>query len=242
MTGTSTMYKRWDIHQRLQHYLTVISFLSCAVTGIVIKFAYTTWAQSFAKLFGNFNTLFAIHLAGAVIMIIAGVYHLFYLVHRVFKGNLRGTMLPVWKDLKDFALNICFYCGLTRSAPQFAKYSYKEKIDYLAEYWGTPLMIITGLILLYPGKAIAIMPRWVIECSHFAHQGEGMLAFLVIFTWHIYAVHFSLDFFPMNNVWLTGKVSREVMEHEYPLELALIENKEGSLDGREVPQQPSATH
>jgi cytochrome b subunit of formate dehydrogenase len=99
-------------------------------------------------------------------------------------------------------------------------------VDYLAEYWGTPVMVITGFILWFPGTANAYLPRWAIEISHFIHQGEGLLAILVIFTWHLYAVHFVPDYFPMNKVWLTGKVSREVMEHEYPLELARLEREE----------------
>jgi cytochrome b subunit of formate dehydrogenase len=105
-------------------------------------------------------------------------------------------------------------------------------LDYVAEYWGTPVMILSGLILWFPGAAAGIMPGWVIESAHFVHQGEGLLAILVIFTWHIYTVHFSPDFFPMNRVWLTGKVSREVMKKEYPLELARLDKGEGTNVGR----------
>ena len=135
-------------------------------------------------------------------------------------------MMPTLKDAKDIFHNLRYLTGLAKKGPQFAKYSYKEKVDYLAEYWGTPVMIISGLMLLYPGFATGVFPRWVVACAHFVHQGEGLLAILVIFTWHLYAVHFTPDFFPMNRVWLNGRVSREVMEHEYPLELARLE-KEG---------------
>lgn len=230
-TQSAKMYDRWDIHQRAQHWLIVISFTMLAVTGILIKFAYTSWAQSITKSLGGFEIIFGIHLVGAVIMAASAVYHLFYLIFRAAKGKLRGSMFPQIKDITDFFANISYFLGFGKEAPKFHKYSYKEKVDYLAEYWGTPLMLITGLILLYPGKSAEIMPRWVIEGAHFAHQGEGMLAILVIFTWHFFAVHFSPDFFPMNKVWLTGKVSREVMEHEYPLELARIEEAEGVMPG-----------
>lgn len=219
------LYDRWDIHQRIQHWIMLVSFTLLAVTGLIIKFAYTGWAQTVAKVFGNFEILFAVHIIGAVLMTITAVYHLAYLIVKGWKKQLRGSMLPSFKDLKDLISNVLFLSGLGKEGPKFAKYSYKEKVDYLAEYWGTPVMIITGFMLLYPGIAAGIFPRWVVESAHFMHQGEGLLAILVIFTWHLYSVHFSPDFFPMNRVWLTGQVTREVMEHEYPLELARLEEE-----------------
>jgi len=220
------LYNRWDIHQRCQHWMMLVSFTMLAVTGLLIKFAYTGWAQLIAKIFGTFEILYAVHLIGAAIMTLTALYHLAYLLVKGWKKQLRGSMLPGLQDLKDIITNIKYLIGISKEGPKFAKYSYKEKVDYLAEYWGTPVMIISGLMLLFPGIAAGIFPRWLVSCAHFVHQGEGLLAILVIFTWHLYAVHFSPDFFPMNRVWLTGKVSREVMEHEYPLELARLE-KEG---------------
>ena len=161
------LYERWDIHQRAQHWLMMISFTLLAITGLIIKFAYTPWAQTLAKIFVTFETLFFIHLAGAVLMIAAALYHLVYLIGKAFRRSLRGTMLPRWQDLKDLACNIGLFCGIRKEGPKFAKYSYKEKVDYLAEYWGTPVMIITGFILWFPGAAASFLPRWAIESATF---------------------------------------------------------------------------
>ncbi|MDD4753612.1 MAG: cytochrome b/b6 domain-containing protein, partial [Desulfitobacteriaceae bacterium] len=226
------LYDRWDIHQRAQHWLMMVAFTLLAVTGLIIKFAFSPIAQAVAKIFGNFETLFFIHLGAAVLMTAGALYHVVYLLIKGSRRQLSGSMLPSWQDVKDLADTIGYYFGLRKEGPRFRKYSYKEKLDYVAEYWGTPVMILSGLILWFPGAAAGIMPGWVIESAHFVHQGEGLLAILVIFTWHIYTVHFSPDFFPMNRVWLTGKVSREVMEKEYPLELDRLEKEEGTDDGR----------
>lgn len=228
------LYERWDIHQRIQHWLMLVSFTLLAVTGLLIKFALTGWAQTVAKIFGNFSILFSVHLGAAALMTAAAVYHVYYLVVKGWRRQLRLSMLPSIKDGKDLWANLSFFSGRGQEGPKFAKYSYKEKVDYLAEYWGTPVMVITGLMLLFPGIAADIFPRWVVASAHFMHQGEGLLAILVIFTWHLYSVHFSPDFFPMNRVWLTGKVSREVMEHEYPLELVRLEEEEGRINGTEA--------
>lgn len=224
--STAKLYDRWDTHQRIQHWLIMISFTLLAVTGLIIKFAFSPWVQTLAKVFTSFEVLFKIHLVAAVIMTVAAIYHIVYLIIKFSQGKLRGSMLPGRQDIKDIYGNITYLSGRSKEAPRFGKYSYKEKVDYLAEYWGTPVMVITGLILWFPGTANAFMPRWMIESSHFIHQGEAMLAILVIFIWHLYAVHFSPDFFPMNKVWITGKVSQEIMEHEYPLELSRLEQEE----------------
>lgn len=222
---SATVYERWDFHQRFQHWLIMFSFILLAVTGLIIKFAFTSWAQTLVKIFGSFELMFNIHLFAAVVMIISAVYHIIYLIIKFSQGKLKWTMFPRVQDAKDIFGNIGYLVGRSKEAPRFGKYSYKEKVDYLAEYWGTPVMVITGFILWFPGSANSFLPRWAIEVSHFIHQGEGLLAILVIFSWHLYAVHFVPDYFPMNKVWLTGKVSREVMEHEYPLELARLEEE-----------------
>ncbi|MFI5323980.1 MAG: hypothetical protein ACHQ6U_10705, partial [Thermodesulfobacteriota bacterium] len=52
---------------------------------------------------------------------------------------------------------------------------------------------------------------------------EALLAFLVIVIWHIYNAIFSPEVFPLDTSIFTGKISRERMLHEHPLELASIE-------------------
>lgn len=238
MAISSKMYQRWDIHQRAQHWLMVSSFIMVAITGIPIKFAYTSWAQSYAKFFVKFEILFGIHKVGALIMMVSAIYHLVYLITKTIVGSLNWTMFPIIKDFKDFFQNILYFIGFKKEAAKYKKYSYKEKMDYWAVYWGTPIMVLSGLVLWFPGKAVTMMPKWVIDSAHYLHQDEGMLAILFIFTIHFYNVHFSPDFFPMNYTWLTGKVSREVMEHEYPLELARIEEEENANE-QQIAQQPT---
>ncbi|MEN3003870.1 cytochrome b/b6 domain-containing protein [Dehalobacterium formicoaceticum] len=220
------LYDRWDIHQRIQHWFMVLSFTLLTVTGLMMHFAYTGWVQKAAQIFGSFENLFLVHLTAAVLMMINAFYHLIYLIVLAFQGKLRGSMLPRIQDAKDIIANLRLFLGFAKEGPRFSKYSYKEKVDYLAEYWGTPVMIVTGLILWFPHVAANIFPRQVIDSAHVIHQGEALLAILVIFIWHIYSVHFTPGFFPMNQVWLTGRLSREVMEEEYPLELARLEEEE----------------
>ena len=241
MQEPTRIYQRWDIHQRAQHWLMLASFILVSITGIPMKFAYTNWGYTFAKIFGSFEILFLIHKIGAVIMIGSAVYHMGYLVFKGVNGKLRWSMMPIIRDFRDFLQNLAYFCGFKKKQAEFKRYSYKEKMDYWAVYWGTPIMALSGLVLWFPGKAISILPKWAIDSSHYLHQDEAMLAILFIFSIHFYNVHFSPDSFPMNSTWLTGKVSREVMEHEHPLELVQMEEEEKQRE-KQIPRQPSITH
>jgi hypothetical protein len=46
------------------------------------------------------------------------------------------------------------------------------------------------------------------------------MAFLVVIVWHIYNVVFAPEVFPGSKTIFTGKIPRERMRHEHPLEYA----------------------
>ena len=85
-------------------------------------------------------------------------------------------------------------------------------------------MISTGVVLWFPVNVARFLPGEVIPAAKAAHSNEALLAFLVIVTWHIYNSIFSPEVFPLDTGIFTGKISRERMVHEHPLELARIEN------------------
>ncbi len=79
-------------------------------------------------------------------------------------------------------------------------------------------MIVTGLMLYFPILTTSYLPGEIIPAAQMAHSNEGLLAFLVVITWHIYNAHFSPDVFPFDLTIFTGKISVERMEKEHPLE------------------------
>ena len=110
------------------------------------------------------------------------------------------------------------YClGMTTKDAQFGRYSYKEKFDYWAVFWGIAIMVGSGLILWFPQISAQYVSRTVIDCAQVAHSDEAMLAIMAVFVWHFYNAHFSPLVFPMNKVWLDGKFSEEEMKEFHPL-------------------------
>ena len=49
-----------------------------------------------------------------------------------------------------------------------------------------------------------------------------MLATLAIIVWHLYAVIFDPDAYPINFAWFDGRMSVEHYQHEHPLDTAAL--------------------
>ncbi len=81
-------------------------------------------------------------------------------------------------------------------------------------------MIMTGFSLLYPVLVTHVLPGELIPVAKVAHSNEGLMAFLVVITWHVFNAHFSPEAFPFDKSIFNGRISRERMRHEHPLEYA----------------------
>lgn len=223
----SNDYQRWNFHHRFQHLLLFVSFFILTFTGLPIKYAYKPWAPYVTKLFGGFDTMFIIHKIAAVIMIIFAVYHLTYLAYCwLVKKEVSDAMWPRIKDVTDLLDNIVYNLGLSKKPPQFDRYSYKEKFDYWAVFWGIAIMVGSGLILWFPHISGVLLPRWVMDCAQVAHSDEAMLAIMAVFVWHFYNAHFSPTVFPMSKVWLYGKTTNAEMQEFHPLEYKRVTGEE----------------
>jgi hypothetical protein len=82
-----------------------------------------------------------------------------------------------------------------------------------------------------------MIDNYVHAISREAHSDEAFLATMAIIIWHFYNVHFNPDKFPGSKVWLTGKLSREEMKKEHPLELEEIEKNTELKNGKETSQE-----
>jgi len=223
-------YQRWNIHHRLQHLLLFSSFFLLTFTGLPIKYAAKSWAVYASSFFGGFDTMLNIHKGAAIVMIIAAVYHLGYLTFsKIVRQESSAAMIPTWKDVTDLLDHIVFCLGMTKKDARFDRYSYKEKFDYWAVFWGIAIMVGSGLILWFPHVSARFVSRSFIDCAQIAHSDEAMLAIMAVFIWHFYNAHFSPMVFPMSTVWLDGNFSQREMEEFHPLELR--DNAPPALEG-----------
>ena len=229
---------RYNIHIRIQHMLTFVTFLTLAFTGLPIYFFEAFWAEPFNSLMGGVNVSRVIHRTIAAVMIFSMIYHIFTItlgsVARIKLGifDIRRTIIPVFKDIRDFKDDIMYFAGNRKERPEMDKFNYKQKIHYFAAAFGNLVMVISGSSFLFPAFWASILPESM--ASHFqelmrlSHPHEALLALLVIAFWHWYNVHLAPGRFPMQWTFLTGKITREHQIEEHFLEYLrnLVEDPE----------------
>jgi cytochrome b subunit of formate dehydrogenase len=231
-------YLRFDrIHRRL-HILVIISFLGLAITGMTLKFSYIGWAQFISHLLGGFESASYIHRVCAAITFFYFGSHLIFLFKDKRRKGLswkryifsRDSMLPNRDDLKEAAQTLKWFIGLG-PRPQYGRWTYWEKFDYFAVFWGVAIIGSTGLILWFPEFFTYILPGWFINVATIIHSDEALLAVGFIFTVHFFNTHFRPDRFPMDTVIFTGRIPVEELKIDRPREYEQV-SESGELEKR----------
>ena len=225
--------QRFDIHQRLQHGLMASSFTVLVLTGWPLSAHGYPASQFLTNLFGGMEGCSLTHRIAAVVLIVASVYHLIYLTVLAKRRTLPLSMLPTPGDIRDVAQNLLFFVGLRKERPEFPRFTYFEKFDYWAVFWGVVIMVGSGLIRWFPVATMKVLPPWAYQVAYFAHADEALLAGLAIFVWHFYNVHLRPQVFPMSWVFITGRISREELEDDHGKEYAALVKKAAESDGKE---------
>ena len=89
---------RMSLSQRTQHIVLAVSFILLAVTGFALKFP-DSWigkVMGSSEMFRSWS-----HRIAGVVLLVAGVYHIIYLLTKPEGRQLVKDFLPVKKDLKD---------------------------------------------------------------------------------------------------------------------------------------------
>ncbi len=237
--------QRFTRLQRILHILMIVSFLSLALTGLTLKFAYTQWAYILSHILGGFESTGFIHRFAAVIMLSVFVVHLIDVFrmkkreHKTLKQLILGpdSMMFNKKDLKDFIGSLKWFLG-KGERPEYGRWTYWEKFDYFAVFWGIFVIGSTGLMLWFPEFFTRFIPGWVINVATIIHSDEALLATGFIFTVHFFNTHLRPEKFPMDIVIFSGRVGLEEFEIDRPAEYKDIVQK-GELDKYLVePYQP----
>ena len=214
---------RFDTHQRIQHYALFISFIILAVTGMLRGFPTWPTFQWFTNLFGGPDVLRLVHDVAAFVMIVDCVYHLGYIGYGFFvKGRFPSAMLPSLKDLKDMIHSFLWIFGQHQHEPEYDRFQYGQKIDYWAIFWGMPVMVITGIVMMFP----VFFSQWFtgqwFAVTATAHRDEAVLATGFIIIVHMYYGHLQTTAFPVNTVMFTGRMLKSKYKQWFGREYAQI--------------------
>jgi len=215
--------ERFNNYHRISHLVLVISFLALAITGMALKFSDMAWARYIANMLGGAASAARIHHFSAVVMFGLLFSHVFYLVRLKIDNKTplkefilgKNSMLPNAQDLKDFVATIKWFAG-KGPRPQYGRWTYWEKFDYLAVFWGVPVIGLSGLILWFPEISSLVFPGWLVNVAAIIHSDEALLATGFIFTVHFFNTHLRPEAFPMDPVIFTGVVPEEECREERP--------------------------
>ncbi len=243
--GNSKMqYQRFTRLNRVLHILMIVSFLSLALTGMTLKFSYTGWAKVLSHILGGFESAGFIHRFAAVIMFgvfITHVTDLFISKNKEHKSFFRMIFNPEGlmfnkKDWKDFIGSMKWFLGMGER-PQYGRWTYWEKFDYFAVFWGIFVIGSTGLMLWMPEFFTRFLPGWFINVATIIHSDEALLATGFIFTVHFFNTHLRPEKFPMDIVIFSGRMPVEELKLDRPDEYAKLVSA-GTLDQYIVESYP----
>jgi cytochrome b subunit of formate dehydrogenase len=217
---------RMSTNQRWQHLILLTSFIVLVITGFALKFP-NSWLADVLAMSEKLRS--TTHRVAGVVLIAAGIYHIFYLAITKEGRRLLCDVAPRPRDAFDAWATMRYYLGLGGEKPKFGRFNYAEKAEYWALVWGTALMAVTGVMIWAKVWVGDLLARWWVDVATAIHFYEAILATLAIVVWHFYQVIFDPDVYPMNWAWWDGKMPVEHYRHEHELDAEAL--AEAGVDG-----------
>ncbi len=216
--------KRFNAYHRWLHVAMAVSFIGLVASGMPLKYASAPWAAWLMRLLGGYHAAGLIHRICAVITFGYFAAHILYVIYdiavvRKFRFDPFGpeSMLPWIKDFKDIYRSFRWFLGMG-PRPQFDRWTYWEKFDYWAVFWGVGMIGVSGLVLWFPEFFGRFFPGWAFNVATVIHSDEALLAAGFIFTIHYFNTHLRPEKFPMDPVIFTGRLTLHELQRERPLE------------------------
>ena len=152
--------------------------MTLVLTGMAVFFAETLWAKFVVGMFGSPKAAAYVHRTAAAIMLGIFFLHLVYLavrlVPRLGSYNWFGptSLVPGRQDLKDIIAMFEWFFG-RGPRPQFDRWTYWEKFDYWAVFWGMAIIGGSGFMLASRGDGVGATGLGVQRRHHRARRGSG---------------------------------------------------------------------
>ncbi|PSM51879.1 RHOD and Cytochrom_C3 domain-containing protein [Campylobacter blaseri] len=227
--------ERFTNFHKIQHFFLAASFLGLGFSGLPQKFYTASWAQDMIAIMGGPMGAIKIHHISAIIMIIVFLSHIAeFTLHgwrnrkaiidpatgkysfKIFLGKLFGpdSLMPNFQDFRDLKENFLWFIGKRETMPKFDRWTYWEKFDWIAVFWGMFIIGLSGLMLWFPVWFTKFLPGELLNLATFLHSDEALLALGFIFLFHFFHTHFRANKFPMDMVIFSGHLTEEELKQE----------------------------
>jgi cytochrome b subunit of formate dehydrogenase len=223
--------------QRIQHMFLVVVFLVLCLTGFPMKFPQASWAPVLYDLFGGIHLAPIIHRIAGVSLMLGFLIHVGLILRNV-RRSVRRTgrrglgiwvrtvvalpMIPRRRDLTDLIAWTKYVLFLSPYRPNYGRFCWKEKLEYLGLFWGIPLLGVTGILLWAESLSSHILPGRLLNVAYLAHTYESLLAAAHIALVHVPAVLGRPGLSPLSGMVINGRISPRVLAEEHGDELCRV--------------------
>jgi thiosulfate reductase cytochrome b subunit len=234
-------FSRFTPFQRFLHYLIIVSFMLLVLTGMPLRYSYTGWAKAIMAALGGVPVARTLHRIGAIVTFGYFGLHILAMLAQLWRGRAAyrepstslgpgpatgrfrmrrflgvvfgaDSPLPNLQDLRDFAAHVKWFFG-RGPRPQWDRWTYWEKFDYFAVFWGVAIIGLSGLIMWASQASTRFLPGWMINVAHIVHSDEALLAAGFIFSIHFFNNHLRPEKFPMDPIMFSGRITKAEMMH-----------------------------
>ncbi|MBF0142733.1 MAG: cytochrome C [Magnetococcales bacterium] len=210
---------RW----RVLHLTFALSIMLLSLTGMTVLYPESFWAPTVVRVFGGAEVLAVLHRLGAVLFAGAFFGHLVLVFLNVSRRLKRGefqwfgpcSLLPRWQDLSDFLAMMRWFFG-KGPRPRLDHWTYWEKFDYWAPFWGMFIIGASGVSLWFPAIVGQYLPGWIFNVATIVHGEEAFLAAVFLFSVHFFNCHLRPSKFPLDIMMFVGSMPLEEFRHERP--------------------------
>ncbi|MBK9605783.1 MAG: cytochrome c3 family protein [Betaproteobacteria bacterium] len=239
-------FQRFGPWWRLGHLLFAVSLMILTLTGMTLLYSGSSWAPVVMRMLGGPAVASIIHRVCAVIFTGVFVVHLIYIIitiggkWRTFKIFGPDSLIPGLQDLNDVIAMFKWFFG-KGPRPFFDRWTYWEKFDYWAPFWGVAIVGLSGFMMWFPNVTAHFLPGWAFNVAVITHGEEAFLAAVFLFTVHFFNNHFRPEKFPLDVVMFTGAMSLEHFARDHPLHYKrLVETGELQKYLVDAPSKPMA--
>lgn len=237
-------YRRWGAAWRIAHLGFAITVIVLVTTGMTLLYADTAWAPAVQRFLGGPLVTGTVHRTFAVLFVTIFAIHLAYVAFNIVRGwkTFRWfgpySMIPNLQDLRDMIAMFKWFFG-RGPRPQFDRWTYWEKFDYWAPFWGVTIIGTSGFMLWFNNLTATYLPGWVFNVATIFHGEEAFLAAGFLFTVHFFNNHWRPENFPLDILMFTGAMPLEKFKREHAVEYRrLVETGELSQHLVEAPSRP----
>ena len=240
--------RRFQRFHRVTHIFVMISFLGLAVTGAPLKYSNEAWAQGIVNILGGLQTANWLHRVFAIVTFGYFFAHLGFVFRHLWRERRRGlrdlllgpgSLVASLQDCKDVYAHFRWFLGMGPK-PTWDRWTYWEKFDYWAVFWGVVIIGSSGLVMWFPELFCRFLPGWMVNVALVVHSEEALLAITFIFIVHFFNNHLRVDKFPLDPVMFTGSVPEHVFREERGREWERLK-AEGRLEEMRVePPEPGS--